>query len=211
MVVDSVGMNVRFPAAAVGSGALCSKLLRRKIAGKSSLAPEKFGSSAKGSLSIIGRCAGGSASTGSGPPSAFFSINLLCPAAKCQASADHLRPPDSEPTERDQTAFARAPAWQKIQGEMIRRQAGVLSAGPACQWKRLVPKSRVDEIPGRECCCRIGLDRSRELERFRPDICAHAAHHCDSSRRRPGRATSGVNQKDRSAECEDRYAFAANS
>src|SRR5260370_37571251 len=114
MVVDSVGMTVRFTAAAVCSAALCSKLLRRKIAGKSSLAPEKFGWSAKGGLSIIGRCAGGSASTGSGPPSAFFSINLSRPAAKCQASADHLRPPASDPTERYQTAFARAPAWQKF-------------------------------------------------------------------------------------------------
>src|SRR5881392_3574775 len=114
MVVDSVGMNVRFPATAVGSGTLCSKLFRRKIAGKSSLAPEKFGSSAKGGLSIIDRCAGGSASTGSGPPSAFFSVNLSCPAGKYRASADHLRPPASDPTERDQTACAHAPAWQKI-------------------------------------------------------------------------------------------------
>src|SRR5205814_8983946 len=128
MVVDSVGMNVRFPATAVGSGTLCSKLLRRKIAGKSSLAPEKFGSSVKGGLSIIGRCAGGSASTGSGPPSAFFSINLLCPAAKCQASADHLRPPASDPTERDQTAFARALARQKTSGEMLRRQSVTLQS-----------------------------------------------------------------------------------
>jgi len=41
-------------------------------------------------------------------------ITLVRAAAKRPASAGHLRPLPSDPTERDRTAFARAPAWEKF-------------------------------------------------------------------------------------------------
>src|SRR5438128_10074543 len=85
------------------------------------------------------------------------------------------------------------------------------SAGSACQWKRLVPKSRADEIPGRECSYRIGFDRSRDLERFRPDIHANAPRLCDSNRRKSNRPNSRAAHTARRTESEDRHAVAANT
>src|SRR5205085_12571478 len=112
IVVDSVDTNDGCVVPPTFSGAICNSPFRRSTAGKSSLAPEKFGSSTSGGLSIIDRCAGGSASIDWGRPSAFSSANLLCRAGKYPENADHLRPPASDPTERDQSASARAPACQ---------------------------------------------------------------------------------------------------
>src|SRR5205085_12423017 len=110
IVVDSVGTKVELPAAALDSGTFCNSPLRRKSAGKSSLPPEKFWSSATGGLSIIHPCAGGSASIDSDRLSASFSADPLCPAGTRPASADHHHRPALDPTERDQMASALAPA-----------------------------------------------------------------------------------------------------
>src|SRR5438132_4024138 len=73
-----------------------------------------------------------------------------------------------------------------------------------------MPKSRFDEIALRTSPCRICFRRSRQLEQLRPDFRSDPEGRCDSSCCESNRPTSGADQKDRRAKCEDRHAFAAN-
>ena len=98
----------------------------------------------------------------------------------------------------------------------MRRQAGPLTAGLACQRKRLMSKSGFDEIANRERFCRSCFDRSREFDQLRADFRTHSEGGREPNRRGSNRchascAASGVGQKDRRTKCEDRHAFATNS
>src|SRR5438477_9808998 len=73
-----------------------------------------------------------------------------------------------------------------------------------------MPKSRFDEIALRTSPCRICFRRSRQLEQLRPDFRSDPEGCCDSNCCESNRPTSGADQKDRRAKCEDRHAFAAN-
>src|SRR4029077_16489299 len=148
IVVASVGFHNcsrEFGARAVGStvAAGLSSPLRRRRAGKSSLAPEKLCSSASRDGSITGPYAGDSASIDWDRPCASFLEDLLCPAAKRPVSAARRHRLASDPTEPDRLGFERAQAYKNLE-----RNAGKANCAPhcppwfrhACQRKRLVPR-----------------------------------------------------------------------
>ena len=79
--------------------------------------------------------------------------------------------------------------------------------GPACQRRRLMPKSGFDEVAVSRSFCPDRFRRCREFEQRRANFRTDATRYCDSI----GRCTnSGVDQKDRRTKCEDRHAVAAN-
>src|SRR5260370_31087125 len=73
-----------------------------------------------------------------------------------------------------------------------------------------MPKSRFDEIAVRTSPCRICFHRSRQLQQLRPDFRSDPEGRCDSNCCESNLPTSGADQKDRRAKCENRHAFAAN-
>src|SRR5207253_10456398 len=73
-----------------------------------------------------------------------------------------------------------------------------------------MPKSRFDEIALPTSPCRMCFRRSRQLEQLRPDFRSDPEGRCDSNCCESNRPTSGADQKDQRAKCEDRHAFAAN-
>src|SRR5438445_4769663 len=133
IVVASVGFHDcsrEFGARAVGStvAAGLSSPLRRSSAGKSSLAPEKLCSSATRDGSITGPYAGGSASIDWDRPCASFLEDLLCPVAKCPASAARRHRLVLDPTEPDRLVFGCAQACKKLKKKC---------------WKGKLPRSTV--------------------------------------------------------------------
>ena len=97
------------PYADAGPIAGFNRPFRRSTDGKSS-APEKFWSNPGCEWSITDPCAADSAWTGWDQPSAFFSIDPSCPAAKRPANAGHRHRLVSVPTEPVLAAFECAQA-----------------------------------------------------------------------------------------------------
>jgi hypothetical protein len=96
----------------VGLGGGASNPRRRSSAGKSSLAPVRFWSSATKGGSFTGRCAGGSASIDSDRPCAFFLADLSCPVSKYLAIWARRHRPVLAPMEP--AAFEYAQAFKKL-------------------------------------------------------------------------------------------------
>jgi len=128
MVGASVGVHCDFeklpdnPGPTLGLSE--SKPLRRSNVGKSLVEPENFGSQSPGEMSVTGRSADDSVSTGSDPPSAFSLADLLCPAWKYRALSAHRHYPLSASTGLERPVFPCVLACENFKAQSEKGKLG---------------------------------------------------------------------------------------